>query len=327
MADEKKGVSRPNDEYTAMSLFWRLTASLRGGTPAMRQQGRTYLPQEPGESDAAYLNRISRSVLTNLYKKTVTKLVGKPMKKGVTLLEDVPAEIRKFEPNIDNQGTGLDVFANNVLEAAIDDGVTHILVDYSDTQEVQGDFPDGSLTLEQEEKLNARPYARHVKAADLIGWKWEIRNNKKVITQIRIQEFVKVPGEDEFTQNTKERIRVIEPFIQRVYEKAATSDSMKPGDPEEWDLIEAKVTTMGIVPLVTVYTNKEGFLVGAPLLLDIAYLQVAHWQSDSDQRNILHIARIPILFATGFGDDDSAVSIEIGSNTFAKAPKLSLIHI
>jgi hypothetical protein len=321
VSDEIKGVARPNEEYDAMSLLWHLVASLRGGTPAMRDAGRKYLPQEPKESEEAYKNRLDRSVLTNLYKKTVTKLVGKPLKKGVKLLEDVPPELVRYETNIDNQGTNLNVFARDVLEAAIDDGVTHILVDYSDTQNVEGDFIDGSLTVEQEELLGVRPYAKHVKAADLIGWKWQISNNKKVLTQIRVREYVKVDGDDEFTQEVRERIRVIEPYIQRVYEKSEPNEQQSSGDPDEWVLIEAKVTTMPIVPLVTMYTNKVGFLLGSPLLLDIAYLNVAHWQSDSDQRNILHVARIPILFATGFGDDDSQVTIEIGSNTFAKAPK------
>jgi hypothetical protein len=291
VSDEIKGVARPNEEYDAMSLLWHLVASLRGGTPAMRNAGRKYLPQEPKESEEAYKNRLDRSVLTNLYKKTVTKLVGKPLKKGVKLLEDVPPELVRYETNIDNQGTNLNVFARDVLEAAIDDGVTHILVDYSDTQNVEGDFIDGSLTVEQEELLGVRPYAKHVKAADLIGWKWQISNNKKVLTQIRVREYVKVDGDDEFTQEVRERIRVIEPYIQRVYEKSEPNEQQSSGDPDEWVLIEAKVTTMPIVPLVTMYTNKVGFLLGSPLLLDIAYLNVAHWQSDSDQRNILHVAR------------------------------------
>jgi len=320
VAHKKAPVAKPNDEYNVMSLFWHLTASLRGGTPAMRGAGRTYLPQEPAESEEAYKNRALRSVLTNLYKKTADKLVGKPLKKGVKLLEDVPPEIRKFEPNIDNQGTNLNVFARNVLDSAVDDGVTHILVDFSDTQSVDGEFPDGSLTLAQEQRLGVRPYARHVRAADLIGWKSELVNNSKVLTQIRIQEFVKVQDpDDEFSQIMVERIRVVEPFLQRVYERQ-TKENVG-DDKDEYVLIEVKPTTMPVIPLVTFYTNKKGFMQGEPLLLDIAYLNVAHWQSDSDQRNILHIARIPILFATGFGDDDSQITIEIGSNTFARAPK------
>jgi len=31
-----------------------------------------------------------------------------------------------------------------------------------------------------------------------------------------------------------------------------------------------------------------------PPLLDLAWLNVEHWQSASDQSNILHVARVPI---------------------------------
>jgi len=314
-------VAIPNEEYDTMSLRWHITASLRGGTPAMRAAGRVYMPQEPGESEEAYKNRLDRSVLTNMYKKTADKLVGKPLKKPVVLEEDVPPEIAVYRDNIDNQGTNLDVFSRNVLEAAIDDGVTHILVDFSDTQEVPGEFPDGSLTLAQEQELGVRPYARHIRAADLIGWKWEMRNNQKVLTQIRILESVKVDI-NEFQQERRERIRVIEPGLVRVFEKVEETDNSTTNpDDNRWMLIEVKATTMEVIPLVTFYTNKKGFMIGEPLFLDIAFLNVAHWQSDSDQRNILHIARVPILFAEGFGDEDNDIHIEIGSNTFVKAPK------
>jgi hypothetical protein len=46
---------------------------------------------------------------------------------------------------------------------------------------------------------------------------------------------------------------------------------------------------------------------------------MAHWQSDSDQRNILHVARVPILFAAGLGDDDNTISkLNIGATTYIK---------
>ncbi|MEL6310895.1 MAG: DUF4055 domain-containing protein, partial [Pseudomonadota bacterium] len=38
---------------------------------------------------------------------------------------------------------------------------------------------------------------------------------------------------------------------------------------------------------------------------------VAHWQSQSDQRNILHVARVPVLFGAGFDEQEEVV---IGAN-------------
>jgi hypothetical protein len=52
-----------------------------------------------------------------------------------------------------------------------------------------------------------------------------------------------------------------------------------------------------------------------PPLEDLAYLNVSHWQSASDQRHILHIARVPILFGTAIDAlDDEGKPVEIGPN-------------
>ena len=319
-------VAVPSTEYNAMSPHWALTATLRAGTEAMRAAGKLYLPQETDEAPKAYENRISRSVLTNMYKKTADKLVGKPLKKPILVEEDVPQEIKVLLDDIDSLGTRLDVFAKEVFQQAVDDGITHILIEYPDinsTKDEQGDFfnEDGtrSLTVKQLKERNIRPYARHIHASDLIGWMWEIIEGKKTLTQIRIQEIGMVPGESEFEQESRDRVRVIERDAWRLFEKQENETSG--GEIKvEWIIIEAGVNTLGVIPLATLYTNQIGFMMGVPWLEDIAELNVAHWQSDSDQRNLLHIARVPILFATGFGDEDTKFTLSVGSNTFLKGP-------
>ena len=224
-------VAVPSTEYAAMSPHWQLTAHLRAGTPAMRAAGKLYLPQEPKEPSVSYENRIKRSVLTNMYKKTADKLVGKPLKKPILVEEDVPQEIKALLDDIDSLGTRLDVFAKEVLTQAVDDGLTHILVEYPDAdkkaQEI-GEFinEDGSrsLSLRQAEELGIRPYARHIKAVDLIGWKWEVIEGKKTLTQIRIAEVGLIEGETEFDQEARERVRVVERDQWRLYEKQDNED-------------------------------------------------------------------------------------------------------
>ena len=311
-------VAIPIEEYEAMSVHWHLTASLRGGTPAMRAAGRVYLPQEPAEGETAYVNRLDRSVLTNMYVKTAKKLVGKPLKKPIVLEESVPAEIVALKDDVDALGTSLDVFTRQVFDAAVDDGLTHVLVDMPSVDKLEGAFPDGSLTKEQESSLGIRPFWRHIRAADLIGWKWQMEQGTKVLTQIRILEQAKVPAEDEFSQELRNRIRVIEPLFWRLYEEEV--NPRKKAENKDWLIIDEGLNTFGRIPLITFYTNQQGFMVAQPLLMDIAHLNITHWQSDSDQRNLLHIARVPILFATGFGDDDDQVQLEIGANTITRAP-------
>ena len=37
-------------------------------------------------------------------------------------------------------------------------------------------------------------------------------------------------------------------------------------------------------------------MTGEPPMIDLSYLNLKHWQSSSDQNNILHVGRVPILF-------------------------------
>ncbi|MGR5448171.1 DUF4055 domain-containing protein, partial [Vibrio jasicida] len=46
---------------------------------------------------------------------------------------------------------------------------------------------------------------------------------------------------------------------------------------------------------------------GVPPLAELAYMNVEHWQSKSDQQTILHVARVPILFAKMLGDNKITV--------------------
>lgn len=317
-------VAVPIDEYRALAALWMMIADLQGGTAAMRDAARVYLPQEPAEGDDEYIKRLSRSVLTALYTKIADRIVGKPLKDPI-VVENLPPRIEEMLNNIDLQGSDLNVFARNVLSRAVDDGVTHVLVDFPQTTSIRGDHPDGRMTIAQERAAGIRPYAVHIPAGDLIGWKYETDiSGRRKLTQIRYREFVKVQDpEDEFSQIQQTRIRVLDDDGRvRVYVPAE-------GDEDDWVILEEFQRTQTGIPLVTLYTRRTGFMSGIPLLLDVGYLNIAHWQSDSDQRNIVHVSRVPILLATGFGDGAGKpgqapapeFSLEVGAGSFTKAPK------
>lgn len=313
-----KKVAEPLPEYLEMAPLWSLTAALRGGTPAMRAAGEDYLPREPRESPEAYKIRLLRSVLTNHYAKAVGKLSGKPHRKPISIKDTVPPTILEYTKNITNTGINIDVLSRRWLEAAIDDGVAHILVDMPKI-EAPGTLPGGALSIADQRSRNIRPYATIIRSRDLIGWKSEIQSGERVLTQIRIKEETRVADpENEFSDKAVHRVRVIEPRFMRLYEMQID----KEGE-EDWVLIDEVETGLNKVPLISLYTRRTGFMTAMPWLIDLAYLNLAHFQSDSDQRNILHVARVPILFGTGFGDEDDGdrVSITVGVSQFARGPK------
>ena len=306
MSSKTNPVANPTAAYTAMLKNWKLVDTLWGGTDSMRAAGKVYLPQMPEEPEAAYKARLHQSVLTNIYKDTIEKLVSKPLKQPVTLKDDVPDKLQLLRENIDGQATDIDVFTQQIGESAMNHGLTHILVDYP---------PQDPNELHAMQK-NVQPYAVHYEATQVIGWKSKVVDGKRMLTQVRVLE---ESHEDvnEFEQQLVKRIRVLEPGFYRVYEYKDTSEG---GD---WVLVDSHEVmaggkTLEFIPWVTVYSNKKGFFVGEPAMLDVAHLNVTHWQSDSDQRNILHVARVPILFGSGLGDEESIVKLSIGATTFIR---------
>ncbi|MEQ8587655.1 MAG: DUF4055 domain-containing protein [Thalassobaculaceae bacterium] len=288
-------VASPNAAWHAMAPDWELIADLLGGTRAMRAAGERWLPREPKESLEAYRIRLSRTVLFNGLGRAVQTLLGKPFAKPVTLADGADRRLLEIGRDLDLGGRDLTTFARDVLRAALTDGVTHILVDFPEAA-------TGGETLHDERERGARPYFVHIPARDLIGWRADGGGR---LERVRIRETV-LERDGAWGEATVPQIRVLEPGGWSVWRRP-------PGrDDAPWRKTAEGETTLGRIPLVSIYAGRTGFLTARPPLMDLAWLNLAHWQSSSDQRHILHVARVPILFARNLkvGED----GIEIGPN-------------
>lgn len=293
-------VATPTGIIVASEAKRALPRALMGGTDAMRAAGKTYLPQEPAESDKAYENRKARSFLFNGYGKTVKDMVGKVLAKPITYDDKVPPEIADPEDgwalNIDLAGRDINSFARDVFTDAFE-GVSYILTDM--------DAPvDGAVTKAQAKELNRRPWLVHVKACQVLGWRSEAINGKQTLTQFRFMDDQSEP-DGTFGEKPVKQIRVFTKTGQTVaWETWRQSEAA--GHVGEWLLHEEGTTSLPDIAVVPVYTGRTGFFSGIPPLGDLAEVNQAHWQSQSDQRNILHVARVPILFGAGVPDEQAA---------------------
>lgn len=303
VATNKKTVATPTAEYNHCAAKWLLPRTLMAGTTAMRAAGTKFLPQEQGEGDPAYAARLARSTLFNGYRKTVKDMTGKVFAKPVTMGDDVPAKIKGYAENIDLSGRDLNAFAFDVFEDAMAaPGLSFILAEMPQAID--------NATLADEQRSGQRPYLVHVKAEDVIGWKSSLINGQETLTQLRIRECVEEPDPDSpYEDKEIPQIRVLEPGKWQVWRQV-------PNKPEDYFLYAEGTTSLSKIPLAVCYLKRSGFMTGLPPLEDLADLNVSHWQSSSDQRNILHVARVPILFGAGF--DDTA-KLVLGAGTMVRA--------
>jgi hypothetical protein len=86
---------------------------------------------------------------------------------------------------------------------------------------------------------------------------------------------------------------------------------------DNWVVYEEGTTTLSEIPFVFFYGIRKSFGIGVAPLLELAFQNVEHWQSLSDQQTILHVARVPILTVIGANDDSQ---ITVGASSAVKLP-------
>lgn len=286
----KGSVRAPSAAVTAMGENWPLVDALLGGTPAMRKAAKAYLPKWPNEGDEDYTARLASATLFPAFSHTVDVLVGKPFSKPLVQSDETPEQLVAWSEDIDLQGQNLHSFAAGIAHSALSYGFGGILVDYPQA--------DGVRTVADEKSAGVRPYWVELKGTSILGWRSERLNGANLLTQLRFLETV-TEADGEFGETIIEQVRVLYPGKWQVWREDKNADI---ASPDRWKLHVDGVTSLQKIPFVPVYGTRSGFMSGAPPLLELAFMNVQHWQSKSDQDTILHVARVPILFARNMGD-------------------------
>jgi len=281
----------------AMRPDWQLVGSLMGGTKAMRLAGEQYLPKWPAEESDSYAQRLSLSTLLPAYAETVQNMTGRVFAENIALSDDVPSRIAAIAENIDRQGNNLQVWSQSVFSLGLSHGLCHILVEHPSST--------GLRTRADQIALGQRPYAVTIHPEQVIGWK----HDGVKLTQFWYMESV-TEDSGSFSVDTVEQIRVLVPGAWMTYRKNKARD--------EWIMHANGLTSLAEIPLATFYTKRTGMMMALPPLLELAHLNVKHWQSQSDQDNILHVARVPMLAISGI--DDDAFQLKVGTSSATKLP-------
>jgi len=305
-------VNEQSEQVAALAKLYPALEALQEGTPAMRAGGVAFLPKWPNEENISYQARLATATLFPAYRRTATVMGGKPFSKPLVLNEDVPAQIVGWAENIDRMGVNLHAFASELFDEAVAYGFCGILVDYPDTAVRDGAgnvLPPQPRTVAQVEAEGIRPYWVRIKHDQILGWRTDMVNGQPRLSQLRLMESVEEPDGDFGTVHVAQ-VRVLYPGGWQLWRETGKNGS--------WALYREGRTTLREIPFAPVYGRREGFMYGKPPLLDLAFLNIKHWQSQSDQDTIEHVARVPILAGVGIDDEDWQISV--GASTAVRLP-------
>jgi len=293
--------------WDEMIHSWAMIETLMGGTQSMREAGSVYLPQHTEESDGNYRERLQINILFNALELTLDHFVGRPFSDPVRLNNDVPEDIAEQLENVDLQGNDITTFAREWFRCGLAKGFCHVMIDMPQMN------PDALLvTLADDRAGGRRPFWTLIQPENMIFAEVMVIPDpnsgelREMYTHVRLRE--NVIERIGFAEVVHERIRVIEPGFFQVWEKIKTKKKK-----DEWQIIESGPTGIDFIPIITYYSQRTGFLTSKPPLEDLAFLNIRHWQSMSDQINILTVVRFPMLAVAG--------ATEQGGATMAIGPR------
>lgn len=287
-----------------------LVRALYGGFQALYAERGTYLPQHPAEDPKDYLIRAARPTFYNAFGRTVRALTGivfttSPEPDGV------PSQILElYEDDIDNQGTAGDTFLRHTFQDGLITGLAGILVD-QDTLEGEG------KTRADELDAGIRPFWSLIRMDDIVSFRTVVEDGKTLLGQLVLRERRQIPFGD-FGVKVVERLRV----FRRIPKKPAgdsgdslpasvTEDAYEKNDKGTWAVVRARtLPTVEEIPFAPIYTGRTDFMDASPPLVDLAYVNLLHYQMWSDLAHAAHVANVPVLFGVGLDEDE----IQLGPN-------------
>lgn len=299
-----QNVASKSKELTALEPIINLIDSLLGGTEKMREAGETFLPMFKSEVQKDYKKRLSAATLMPAYRETIEDMAGRVFGKKITK-ENINKDITQYADDFSGNGDDIIRFFEKVFYSAMAYGRSFVVTDYTG---------DGTaMTIQEQKQRGDRPIAFRVQLPDVLDIRYGNIDGANKITLFKYQQVVEEVV-DRFTTIEVKEVVLYEAGVVTFYRQNVKN---------EWYEHHAYLLTIDneIIDYVPVEELK---LARIPPLLDVAWLNVKHWQSQSTQDHLVNTARVPILAAINAGfakQKETNPDFEIYVNGLIDLPK------
>lgn len=276
----------PREAWTRMREAASLPDDLIGGNRRMRANAMEWLPKEERESHAHYQIRVNRSTCFPLYRDAVTSLSSKPFARPV-MIDGLSEGYSEFLRDVDGTGKGITVFCRDLMRDAIHRGMAHVLVDATS--------PEDSLRGQMER----RAFAKVIDPLRVLDIGDDTApDGRVVVTYVRMI----VPRTIQDGTFGSKTINTICELKRPIGEEGTKTEWTYEEKSKEWIKGETVAYNPGGegIPFFTFYTNQTGEYEAEPALEDLAYVNLAHYQSRADHAHVMRVARLITLVLTGW---------------------------
>lgn len=291
IVDRLDDIDRPCAAYDRNIEAWAEIDACNSGTIGLRKLAAKYLPMQPGEDGKAYSRRVGRAYYAPWYQKLRDAAIAQILRRPIEIADTKEAarSIAHME-DVDLLGNDINSFAREFLKLAIDQGCPAILVDYPNVDRSQ-------LTLADVEAMRLRPYWMAIAAKDILR-----------VERIRVNGYPKLVSIALSISGDTPQVQIYRDvngycwieYYEKIKDKWIYSHRR-----------DLEVDRIPIVPLTDFFAS--------PIMLEIACLNLKHYQRCNDLDFALHIAANPKLILFGYSPNpgeqivfrvDEAMAIE-----------------
>lgn len=306
-------VEQQHPLYVKRCVQWRTIRDCIEGEDAIKGQGETYLPRAAGAPDCQYNAYKKRARWVNYTGRTLDGLHGLIFRRNPTV--EAPNEFKDLDilEDIDRKGTSLYQFLSDSTYDTLQTTFGGMLVDIPKT--------NGKVTALDIKEKGIRPYVRYYPAESIINWRYGIINGSEKLVLVVLKEESDEAIGDPFSHEISTRYRVLT-IENGVYKQVLFSPTGKKDKEGNEEYVQENIpVSIGKNPITEIpFVMMPSSQPEKPMLLDLAYCNIGHYQKSADYENGVHLTTIPTGYVTGHKsmqtEDGEPESIRLGGDAF-----------
>lgn len=306
---EKKdeiNLEKTHKNYDILSPKWNvLSDCYKGGGAIENADDDVYLVKNESEVQKKYNVRKRLAVYYNKPAQVITTFQGHLWRKEP--LRELPEDLKQYLDNVDRNGRSANSFFSYVTKWAQVLGIFYVLVEYPENPEANKKTK--SQTKSQEKNLGLRPYFTWVHPTNILDWDFYIdETGVRRLKYVVIRE-EKIVNKEPFKETEfQAQYRVIYPNKFEYWTYIENSNGQ-----EEAIMIDEKVNTLGVIPLVPFYSEEMEYGVGKSAISDITNLSLELFNKHSQRTYAELMSAFPVLILAGWDENtDITVSEDAG---------------
>lgn len=298
------GVTTLHPKYTVNLKEVTKTRDAVKGQKQVKDKGRLYLPADFAESDTErYVVYKERAYFLGATKQAAKSYSGMVFRKPASWGDDgLPAQLEEYQYNIDGSGKSIEQLAKFGFTELEETGRIGLLADYTNDQ--------GGLTKLDERLSGARPVLLPYVFESIINWKTGTVRGRSMLTLVVLREEIETSS-DEFDHESEYQYRVLRLNKEGQYTMQLYDDgSVALGDET---VILANGKSLDHIPFYIAGTEDNTPAVDQPMLLDLANMNISHYQSTANVEEAAYLLGCPTLHID-IGDMSAAEFSDVNGN-------------